>query len=197
MKKSLIILLILLCAFAVFAEESATLDVTLEVTSKGPYFAFSTKQVNSFSEVPESISESKALDPSDLTGLVGDETLYAIVRTNSPSAVSAELSWSDFSASGVETSIPLTISSAKCYIKGSEFDLDDLTSASDTSNGKKDGADTASITLKEPKNTTDASNEARAVNFLLELEANKSAFNNATYVETGYSTTLTLTVAGA
>lgn len=196
MKKCLIILLILLCSFTVFAEEPAILEVTLEVTPKGPYFAFNTVKETGFTESPDKITGSKSL-ASNLHGLSGGEDLYAIVTTNSSSAVSAKLSWSDFSASGVETSIPLTISSDTCYINGNETGLD-LDPESDTSDGKKVGeTDTAFIILTETKEGEGVSNEARAVNFLLELEANQDAFNNATYVKTGYSTTLTLTVDGA
>lgn len=190
MKKCLIILLILLCAFAAFAED-ASLEVTLNVESKGPYYAFNTVKAEAFTETPPSVEGPVSLD-SDLTDLPDNQVLYAIVTTNSPSAVSAKLTWSDFSASGVETSIPLTISSNTCYINGSSNGLS-FTSVSDKSTGKSDNA---SITLTEPKDGEGVSNEARAVNFLLKLEADKDAFDKATYVEGGYSTILTLTVVG-
>lgn len=196
MKKCLIILLILLCAFAAFAED-ASLDVTLNVESKGPYYAFNTVKEEAFTANPSSVAGPVSLDSSDLTNLTENQVLYAIATTNSPSAVSAKLSWSDFSASGVETSIPLTISSDTCYINRSDNGLS-FTFESAKSTGKKvDENDTASITLTEPKVGEGASNEARAVNFLLKLEADKDAFDKATYVEGGYSTTLTLTVEGA
>lgn len=191
MKKCLIILLILLCSFAVFAAD-ATLDVTLTVNEKAPLFGFRSEPLNSYSESPGSLTSDQSFDTSDFNGLVGHDNVYAVVTTNSATeGASYSLAWSDFSATDADTTIPLTIIVSDCIINTTP-----IASWSDktvTSNGAKNegGNDTASIELTEPEGSTVKG--ARAINFKLDMSIDSADYNDAAASEK-YETTLTFGV---
>lgn len=188
MKKCLIILLILLCSFAVFAAD-ATLDVTLTVGAKGPYLGFRNEQLNSYSDSPNSLTSAQSFDTNDFKGLAGHDNVYAVVTTNSAATASYSLSWSDFSAADAKTTIPLTVRVTECMINGTKIEAFTSTEAI-TSKGAKGNSDTATISLEEPSSNAKG---ARAINFKLDMSIESDAYNAAA-ASTQYKTTLTFGV---
>lgn len=191
MKKGLIILLILLCSFAVFAAD-ATLGVTLTVVAKEPKLGFRDEPLDSYSDAPSSLTSDQVFDTNDFKGLAGHDNVYAVVTTNSATTASYSLSWSDFSAADANTTIPLTISVSDCIINTTT--ITSWSDKSDESNGVKteEGNDTASIELTEPESTVKG---ARAINFKLDMSIESDDYNAAA-ASTQYETTLTFGVTG-
>ena len=189
MKKCLIILLILLCSFAVFAAD-ATLDVTLTVGAKGPYFGFRDEQLDSYSDSPNSLTSDQSFDTNDFKGLDGHDNVYAVVTTNSAATASYSLSWSDFSAADANTTIPLTVSVTECMINGTKIEAFTPTEPI-KSKGAKGNSDTATISsLEEPSSNVKG---ARAINFKLDMSIDSADYNAAAASEK-YETTLTFGV---
>ena len=176
MKKSLIVLLILLCSFAVFAAEDE-LKVTLNVGKSGPYVAFTEKPVAAFTDTFTDTADDRTHDTSsgkDITGSV-----YATITTNSAAKndMTVTVDWNNLKKKGITTEIPLHISSSEVYINGTQI----RQSVEDS---------TSSVELTEP----DSSNTTgpRAISHKLDYTIKAEDYIKATSAEE-YTTTLTLT----
>ena len=175
MKKCLIILLILLCSFAVFAAEDI-LNVTLNVGKSGPYVAFTDSCVSAFTTTFTEASD-KTHDTSSGSDISG--SVYATITTNSATKndMTVTVSWGDLEKDGITTEIPLHISSTAVYING-------------TSNNQSVADSTSSVTLTEPDSSKITG--PRAISHKLDYVIYAKDYLKATSAN-GYTTELTLT----
>lgn len=175
MKKCLIILLILVCSFAVFAAEDK-LNVTLNVGKSGPYVAFTDEPVAAFTTTFTEATDKTHNTSSgiDITGSV-----YATITTNSATKndMTVIVEWNNLKKVGITTEIPLHIFSKAVYING-------------TSNEQTVADSTSSVTLTEPDSSETTG--PRAISHKLDYVIKAEDYLKATSAD-GYTTTLTLT----
>lgn len=175
MKKCLIILLFLFCAFAVFAAVDK-LNVTLNVGKSGPYVAFTDSHVSAFTTTFTEASD-KTHDTSSGSDISG--SVYATITTNSATKkdMTVTVNWNNLKKEGITTEIPLHISSKAVYING-------------TSNDQAVADSTSFVTLTEPDSS--GITGPRAISHKLDYVIKAEDYLKATSAD-GYTTTLTLT----
>ena len=178
MKKCLIILLFLFCAFAAFAADDK-LNVTLNVEKSGPYVAFTVDHVDEFKTTFTEAEKAKDITEDTSSGEDITGSVYATITTNSATKndMTVTVSWDDLKKDGITTEIPLHISSTAVYINGA-------------SNNQSVADSTSSVVLTEPDSSKTTG--PRAISHKLDYVIYAEDYLKATSAN-GYTTELTLT----